>query len=207
MRVPYLRSGRQTDRAGKSTVIPGETVPRVLVAGIGNILLQDDGFGPQAIVRLQSEFEFGREVELLDLGTPTLDFVDYLAGREVVILLDALSCGGEPGEVITFEEAKLRKHLPGRRLSAHQPCLAETLFAAETAGIQFEDLRLIGVVGRDFDVGTELSGCVEQAMPKAFNLVVEILQQHGVLMRRLKTAAHRRAWWNREQSAASVSNR
>lgn len=179
-------------------MISGETVPRVLVAGIGNLLLQDDGFGPQAIVRLESEYEFGPEAELLDLGTPTLDFVNYLEGREVVILLDALSCGGEPGEVLTFEEAQLRDHLPGMRLSAHQPCLAETLLAAETAGIHFKDLRLIGVVGRNFEVGTELSCDVEQRMPRAVGLVCKILQQHGVAIGLRKKPVTQQPWWSRQ---------
>jgi len=178
-------------------------VPRVLVAGIGNLLLQDDGFGPQAVARLQAEYEVGFEVEFLDIGTPTLDFVDYLAGREVVILLDALSCGGEPGEVLTFEESQLRKHLPGMRLSAHQPCLTETLFAAETAGIHFKDLRLIGVVGGHFDVGTELSSIVEGAMPRALTQVLEILEQHGIASRRRTKPIAQEPWWARRQSATA----
>jgi hydrogenase maturation protease len=182
-------------------VIPGEAVPRILVAGIGNILLQDDGFGPQAIVRLESEYEFDPEVELLDLGTPTLDFVDYLDGREVVILLDALSCGGELGEVLTFEEAQLRQQLPGMRLSAHQPCLAETLFAAENAGIKFKDLRLIGVVGREFEVGTELSSDIGKAMPRALDLVCEILRQHGVVIERRKTPVMHDHWWSKQATS------
>ena len=185
-------------------MIRREKVPRILIAGIGNILLQDDGFGPQAIVRLESEYEFGPEVELLDLGTPTLDFVDYLSGREVVILLDALSCGGKPGEVLTFEETQLRKHLPGMRLSAHQPCLAETLFAAETAGIQFKDLRLIGVVGRIFEVGTELSDDVGRATTRALSLVCDILREHGVTVRPREKAVAQQPWWSREQTATSI---
>ena len=44
--------------------------PRILIAGVGNVLLEDDGFGPHAIARLQAEYELGPEVELLDLGTP-----------------------------------------------------------------------------------------------------------------------------------------
>lgn len=188
-------------------MIPRNAVPRVLVAGIGNILLQDDGFGPQAIVRLQSEYEIGPEVELLDLGTPTLDFVDYLYGREVVILLDALSCGGESGEVLTFEEAQLRKRLPGMRLSAHQPCLAETLFAAETAGIHFKDLRLIGVVGRDFDVGTELSDDVAGAMTRALAQIREILRQHAVAIQPRETAIAQQPWWERREFPTPVPNR
>ena len=93
------------------------------------------------------------------------------------------------------------------RLSAHQPCLAETLFAAETAGIRFKDLRLLGVVGRDFDVGTELSDDVAQAMPRALVQVCEILEQHGVTVRRRKTAIAQEPWWNRKQSATVVASR
>ena len=55
----------------------------MLIAGMGNVLLEDDGFGPHAIARLETEYELGQEVELLDLGTPELDFVDYLVGRDM----------------------------------------------------------------------------------------------------------------------------
>lgn len=185
---------------------PIDKVPRLLIAGIGNILLQDDGFGPQAIARLQSEYEFGDEVELLDLGTPALDFVDYLAGRDVVILLDALSAGGEPGEVIVYRQQQLRQFLPGMRLSAHQPCLHETLFAAEASGIDLKDLRLIGVVGRDFDVGTELSEDVKQAIPRALVQVCEIVQRHGVVMRLGQALGTLKPWWNEPLEEVSRYN-
>ena len=108
-------------------------IPRILIAGVGNVLLQDDGFGPHAIERLQANYEIGKDVELLDLGTPGLDFVDYLVGRDVLIILDALSSGGEPGEILTFDREQLNEQMPNMRLSAHQPCLQETLFTAQTA--------------------------------------------------------------------------
>jgi hydrogenase maturation protease len=168
-----------------------------LIAGIGNILLQDDGFGPQAIARLESEYEFGDEVELLDLGTPALDFVDYLLGRNVVILLDALSRGGKPGEVLVYHQAQLRQHLPGMRLSAHQPCLHETLIAAETAGIELRRVQLIGVVGSCFDVGTELGPHVRAAMPQALELVRQTLADEGIRSERRQTPIVRDVWWSR----------
>jgi hydrogenase maturation protease len=167
----------------------------VLIAGIGNILLQDDGFGPQAIARLESEYEFSDQVELLDLGTPALDFVDYLVGRDVVILLDALSCGGEPGEILTYDHTQLRQRIAGMRLSAHQPCLDETLFAAETAGIRFKEVLLIGIVGSSFEVTTELGPLVSAAMSQAIPLVCEILSRHGIAARRRETPVVTRAWW------------
>jgi hydrogenase maturation protease len=183
-------------------VIEPELVPRILVAGIGNILLQDDWLGPQAIARLQAEYEMPPDVELLDIGTPTLDFVDYLAGREVVILLDALSCGGEAGEVVVFQQSQLREHLPGMRLSAHQPCLSETLFAAENAGIEFKELLLIGVVGCKFEVSTELGPEVSRAMPSALSLVCEILAKHGVTLRKREMPVVQDLWWSKQREEA-----
>lgn len=183
---------------------PQAPVPRILIAGIGNILLQDDGFGPQAIARLQSEYEMNADVELLDLGTPTLDFVDYLAGREIVILLDALSCGGDAGEVLTFTQPQLQQHLPGMRLSAHQPCMAETLFAAETAGIYFSDFVLVGVVGSNFEVGTELGPEVSRAMPEAQNVVLRILTKHGIPFRCRRSCLEQEHWWNRKPISGDI---
>lgn len=173
-------------------------VPRILVAGIGNILLQDDGFGPQAVAHLEAEYDFGAEVELLDLGTPTLDFVDYLVGRDVVIILDALSCGGEPGEILTYNDEQLRAQLPGMRLSAHQPCLRETLCTADAAGIELKEILLVGVVGHSFDVGTQIGPYVRAAMPRALELVVEIVQRHGIEGRRREHPLVQQTWWSRE---------
>jgi hydrogenase maturation protease len=182
-------------------VIPQPQVPPVLIAGIGNLLLQDDGFGPQAIAQLESEYEFGSEVELLDIGTPALDFIDYLVGRQLVILLDALCCGGEPGDLLLYDQAQLRQHLPGMRLSAHQPCLNETLFAAETAGIALKRVLLIGVVGSEFEVGTELGSHVRAAMPKALELVRQKLAEQGVQIKLRKKPLAQDVWWNRDAEA------
>lgn len=173
--------------------------PRVLIAGIGNILLQDDGLGPQAVARLQSEYEFGDEVEVLDIGTPTLDFVDYLREREVLILIDALSGGGEPGEILTFDKERLKDFLPNMRLSAHQPCLNETLHAAEMSGVDLEEVLLVGAVGYSFDVGTNLGPYVSRAMPEVLELVAGFVRRRGVRVEKRAVPLPMRGWWEAEQ--------
>lgn len=191
MRVSHLRSQRQADRVGQ-----GAVNPRILIAGVGNVLLQDDGFGPHAIAGLQSEYEIGEEVELLDLGTPGLDFVDYLVGRDLLIIIDALAFGGEPGEVLTFDHQQLRERLPNIRLSAHQPCLQETLFTAETGGVCPKEVVLVGVVGASFDVSTELSAEVAGVMPKVLEVIVDVVMRHGVELRKRSEPLPLNSWWS-----------
>jgi hydrogenase maturation protease len=169
--------------------------PRILIAGIGNILLQDDGLGPQAVARLQSEYEFSDGVELLDIGTPTLDFVDYLRDREVVILIDALADGGDPGEILTFDKERLKTFLPGMRLSAHQPCLQETLHAAETADIHLKEVLLIGVVGDHFDVGTDFGPDVSGAVPEVLRLVADHVRRNGETAELRTEPLPIQSWW------------
>jgi hydrogenase maturation protease len=178
-------------------------IPRILIAGVGNLLLQDDGLGPHAIARLQAEYDFGDEVELLDIGTPGLDFVDYLVGREVLIMIDALSSGGEPGEMLTFDKAQLKEFLPNMRLSAHQPCLQETLHTAETAGIDLKQILLVGVVGHSFDVGTELGPYVSRALPEVLELVVDLIKRHEVTVERRANVQPTHAWWEAEPALKS----
>lgn len=160
------------------------------------MLLQDDGFGPHAVARLQSEYEISEQLELLDLGTPGLDFVDYLVGRDVLIILDALASGGEPGEILTFDRQQLREYLPNIRLSAHQPCLQETLFTAETGDVCPKEVFLVGVVGSSFDVSTELSAAVAAAMPKAVEVIVDIVRRNGMELRRRAEPLPVPSWWS-----------
>lgn len=180
-------------------------IPHILIAGIGNILLQDDGLGPHAVARLQAQYAFGDEVELLDIGTPTLDFVDYLRERDVLVLIDALSGGGEPGEILTFDQERLRQFLPGMRLSAHQPCLNETMHAAEMAGIEFKEALLIGVVGRDFNVTTELGPVVAEALPQVMEMVAEVVRRHGVFAERRTKPLALQPWWEVRSMAVELS--
>jgi hydrogenase maturation protease len=173
-------------------------VPRILIAGIGNLLLQDDGLGPQAVARLQAEYELGDDVELLDIGTPTLDSVDYLRGRDVLVLIDALGSGGEPGEILTLDKQQLKEFLPNMRLSAHQPCLNETLHAAEMSGIDLKEVLLVGVVGHSFDVGTDLGPYVAKAIPEVLELVADFVRRQGVAVQKRAVPLPMRGWWETE---------
>ena len=64
---------------------------RVLIAGIGNVLLGDDGLGPYVLHQLEAAYTFEEGVKLEDLGTPALDFIDHLAGLDALIVVDSVA--------------------------------------------------------------------------------------------------------------------
>ncbi len=113
-----------------------------------------------------------------------------------LIILDAVSSGGEPGEIVTFDRQQLREFMPNMRLSAHQPCLQETLFAAETAEVCPADVLLVGVVGESFEVSTALSAVVERTMPIALELIAELLRLRGVSARKRLRPLPCNPWWS-----------
>src|SRR5215510_762446 len=76
---------------------------RILIAGIGNIFLGDDGFGCEVAERL-SRREWPESVRVVDFGIRALDLVYALSdGYDAAILVDAVPRGGEPGTVYLID--------------------------------------------------------------------------------------------------------
>ncbi|MBV8980606.1 MAG: hydrogenase maturation protease [Acidimicrobiia bacterium] len=86
--------------------------PRILVAGIGNVFLGDDGFGVEVVARLAGRPQ-PEGVEVADFGIRGFDLAYALMdGYDCAILVDALSRGGSAGELFLLEPdlAQLESH-------------------------------------------------------------------------------------------------
>lgn len=133
----------------------GHARPPFLVLGLGNELFTDEGVGVAAARRLARLDLPG--VEVLDGGTLGLALLPELAGREGLLLLDALLLpGGRPGEVavLTGDE------LPGAHVlltSAHQLGVVEALAAAELAGRAPGRVAAVGMVPSSLETGYGLT--------------------------------------------------
>ncbi len=81
----------------------GAREPRILVAGVGNAWLRDDGFGGEVARRLQ-EHPPGAGVAVMDAGTSGLDLAyEVMRGYDALLLLDVSRQGGEPGTLYVME--------------------------------------------------------------------------------------------------------
>src|SRR5271166_4111356 len=92
---------------------------KVLVAGIGNIFLGDDAFGVEVVNRLM-QHTLPENVRVADFGIRSFDLAYALMGDwELVILVDALPRGGEPGTLYTLEPELLNGEQSPPNLDAH----------------------------------------------------------------------------------------
>lgn len=148
----------------------GEMNGNVLIMGIGNLLLGDEGVGVHA-VRGLAERDLPPGVDVLDGGTAGADLIDHMAGRAKVVVIDAADGDGPPGTVYRCEAEELL----GQRgaLSLHEFGLTDSLRMASQLGCAPERVVILGVQPATLAPGMELSREVAAALPGVMALALE----------------------------------
>ncbi|MBN3507733.1 hydrogenase maturation protease [Mycolicibacterium nivoides] len=142
----------------------------VLVAGIGNIFLGDDGFGPEVMRRLPPSLA-GPEVRLCDYGIRGVHLAyDLLDGWDSLVLVDALPCRGVPGTLHVFEaDRESLSGAPG--LDAHAMDPAAVFAGMRALGGSPPYTVVIGCEAATVADGIGLSEPVAAAVPGAVTAV------------------------------------
>ncbi|MEV7010950.1 hydrogenase maturation protease [Streptosporangium sp. NPDC051022] len=149
---------------------------RILVAGIGNLFLGDDGFGV-AVARRLAGRGLPEGVVVNDFGIRGVHLAYELTGggHDLTILVDAVSRGGPPGTLYVIEPAAAEGPVPF--LDAHAMTPETVLALAGTLGGVNGGVLLVGCEPADLSPGMELSGPVARAVGPAAGLVLELVEQ------------------------------
>jgi hydrogenase maturation protease len=159
------------------TRIAGEPAP-ILVLGLGNMLLSDDGVGPALLQQLsENEGRWKGVVEFLDGGTQGLALLGHLSGRRALIIVDALKRGAPAGTVHRLTLPELREVSPGRASSGHESNAGELLAAAQLLDELPDRLFVVGVEPEKIVTGLGLSPTVQEALPAASDQVTCLLTE------------------------------
>ena len=142
----------------------------ILVLGIGNILLRDEGVGVRVIEQMQ-KMHLPDDVELVDGGTAGADLLDVLAERQKVIVIDAVQADCDPGTVLRFAADELVQP-DGVGMSLHELGLGEALTMTRQLGCAPKDVVVFGIKPKDTGSGLELSEEVEASVPKVVELIL-----------------------------------
>ena len=154
--------------------------PKVLVLGIGNLVMSDDGVGVKVVQRLQQRYRFAETVEVMDGGTLGLDLLPKLEGIERLIVVDAVETGKEPGTCIRLVGEDLPIALE-TKVSPHQMGLKDLLSVAELMGHSPREMVLIGVQPASIEMDTKLTAAVEAKVDVLVCMVLDELDTWGVM--------------------------
>ncbi len=177
---------------------------KVLIGGIGNVLLGDDGVGPYVVRLLAARYVFDDGVEVADLGTPALDLIDQISAKDAVILIDSIETDATPGAVVLYRKADIVRHCPAVRMDPHSPALVDTLLGAEFFGVAPADVLLVGIQAASFEAGCDLSQPVKASVDQAIAEVFAELDRLGVTCRRREHPGDFRIWWVADDKSAAL---
>ena len=156
---------------------------RVLVLGLGNILLKDEGVGVHVAECLQKK-DLPDNVEIIDGGTSGLDVLLSQRPPYRLLVIDAIKAGRKPGTVYKTQLKRGEKErvtqifneLGQSNISLHQVGLLDALRAAEKLERMPEEITIIGLEPAEVSLGLELTEPVKQSVPRVVEQVLEEIQ-------------------------------
>ncbi len=149
----------------------------VLILGIGNILLRDEGVGVHVVRRMEG-MDLGEGVEALDGGTGGADLIELIADRQKVIVIDCMKSGEKPGTVYRFTGDELVEQ-GDRSISLHEFGLSETLIMARQLNCAPKEVIIFGIEPATIRPPAEgLSPEIDALVPKLIKAVLN--EAHSV---------------------------
>jgi len=149
---------------------------RMLVAGIGNIFLRDDGFGVEVAQRLAVE-SLPEEVRVRDFGIRGLHLAYEMldGGYATTVLVDAVTRGGPPGSLYLIEPEL--EQLEASQADAHSMDPAAVFAALKTLGGAAGRVLIVGCEPESVEEGMGLSAPVAGAVGDAVRFVRDIIDR------------------------------
>jgi len=167
---------------------------RLLVLGLGNILLSDEGVGVHITEQLQKQHLPGN-VEVIDGGTAALDVLLLQQGPYKLVVIDAIRAGNKPGTIYKIRLKGQQKdrltEIFGKvgqsKISLHQVGLLDALGVAKKIGRAPAEVVVIGVEPGEVGFGLELTAKVKRSVPK---VIKEVLKEIKKRISATKTQSH-----------------
>jgi len=156
-----------------------DDAPRILVMGVGNPLMRDEGIGPRVVELLLSGYDFPAHVEVVDAGTMGYTILDNLRGVDHLILIDAMRDTGHPAGTVLVLSADDLAHNQVMH-SLHDIRITDVLGAAALVDRAPVTVCVAMQIESIEEWVLELSEPCEAALPLAAGAALDQLARLGV---------------------------
>ena len=160
--------------------------PRITVLGVGNILLSDEGVGVRVVERLNQQYRFPDNVQLLDGGVLGMRLMGIIGGTDVLIVVDAVKNKGVPGTLYRLADEEVPRRVLAKQ-SMHQMDLPEVLALCSAidqnpstvvVGVEPEDITTMEVALTPI-IASKVDDLVAMVLVELDRLGVEYSPQSG----------------------------
>jgi hydrogenase maturation protease len=150
--------------------------PKIVIIGVGNLLLKDEGVGVQVAEELKKK-ELPEGVEVYDGAVEGIGLLDFFRQASQVLLIDAAEMNLKPGAVVRFTPAEVRSKKSVPRFSLHDIGLLEVLELARILGASPPEVIIFGIQPKEITWGMELSAEVQASVPQVVALICKEIQE------------------------------
>ncbi len=144
---------------------------RILVLGVGNLLLSDEGVGVHVAQRMMT-MAMPPEVQVVEGGTDGFGLINVITEADRMILIDAVRGGGQPGSIYRFEIEDCPPYPDIFKTSVHQISILEVINLSSLIG-STPRTTIIGIEPACMEMGMELSPVVAAKVPRVIQMIKE----------------------------------
>lgn len=157
------------------------SIESVLILGIGNTLLSDEGIGVHLVDRMRQQVGELDGVEYMDGGTLSFTLADPIARADGLIVVDAARMNAPPGTLKVFHNDEMDRYLLGNRASVHEVSLSD-LMDIVSLWESLPALRcLVGIEPASVEWGEQPSEIVAPAIDLGIKEILSILKKWQVV--------------------------
>ena len=164
----------------------------ILVVGLGNPILGDDGVGWKVVEAVQIQLTSGSTsplkegeslVDFICLSVGGISLMEHLIGFDEVILIDAFESDAPPGSISVLKLSELPNYSAYHITSVHDTSLQKAMELGREMGAHLpEDVTVVGIVTEHIqDFSEQLSPDVERVIPCVTKIVVDLLKEKIIL--------------------------
>ncbi|HYA14978.1 MAG TPA: HyaD/HybD family hydrogenase maturation endopeptidase [Syntrophales bacterium] len=159
----------------------------ITILGLGNILLQDEGFGVHFIRWFEKNYQLPEGVKIVEGGTLGYKLLDTVCSCDNLLVIDVIKANDEPGSIYRFTKEEIDEQ-ELQPTSAHEVSFQDVLCKAELIE-ELPDVIFLCVVPYEYkDMGLELTTLMRKKIPEVEKLLLQELSVHGINPMKLNNA-------------------
>ncbi len=164
----------------------------ILIIGMGNVLMQDEGVGVRAVEELECRYHIPEGVEVMDGGTAGTELLEPMRRKQHLIIADAVNTGAPPGTLVRLADGQVPAFFE-TKISNHQLGVSDLLALLAIGGDAPAHVTIIGMVPHLLQNKLGLSRKAETGLVQMVSMLVGELENSGIEL--AKRSAPARGYW------------